>query len=95
MTWAKDRTRPALAAPGSLPQKEFARGAPSYSSPGRRTVELEAAVKQIGANAACVNGDAASLADLDHLFAEIKRHEGRLDILFANAGTARYAPIGE
>jgi NAD(P)-dependent dehydrogenase (short-subunit alcohol dehydrogenase family) len=35
-----------------------------------------------------VNGDAANLADLDYLFAEIKRHEGRFDILFAHAGTA-------
>jgi len=28
------------------------------------------------------------------VFAQIKREKGRLDILFANAGIARYAPLG-
>ena len=34
-------------------------------------------------------------ADLDRLFAQIKQEKGRLDIVFANAGTAKYAPLGE
>src|SRR5207247_3308984 len=28
------------------------------------------------------------------LFAQIKRGKGRLDVLFANAGVAKYAPLG-
>jgi NAD(P)-dependent dehydrogenase (short-subunit alcohol dehydrogenase family) len=33
--------------------------------------------------------------DLDRLFAQIKRERGRLDIVFANAGIAKYAPFGK
>src|ERR1700723_3721569 len=61
---------------------------------GRRQSELDAAVKEIGKNIAGVQGDVAKLADLDRLFAQIKREKGKLDIVFANAGIAPYAPLG-
>ena len=32
--------------------------------------------------------------DLDRLFARIRQEKGRLDILFANAGIAKYAALG-
>jgi NAD(P)-dependent dehydrogenase (short-subunit alcohol dehydrogenase family) len=32
--------------------------------------------------------------DLDRLFAHIDRDKGRVDVLFANAGVAKYAPFG-
>ena len=35
-----------------------------------------------------------NLGDLDRLFAQIERDKGRLDIVFANAGAAKYAPLG-
>jgi NAD(P)-dependent dehydrogenase (short-subunit alcohol dehydrogenase family) len=62
---------------------------------GRRKAQLEAAVKEIGENAAGVAGDVSNLADLDRLFARIKEQKGRLDILFANAGIAKYGTLGE
>src|SRR2546428_6058007 len=49
---------------------------------------------EIGKNATGVPGDVSNLADLDRLFAQIKREKGRLDIVFANAGVAKYAPLG-
>jgi NAD(P)-dependent dehydrogenase (short-subunit alcohol dehydrogenase family) len=61
---------------------------------GRREPELAAAVKEIGSNATGVQGDASNLGDLDRLFAQIERQKGKLDIVFANAGVARYAPLG-
>ncbi len=61
---------------------------------GRRQAELDAAVKQIGKQATGVQGDVGSLRDLDRLYAEVKRQHGRIDILFANAGTAELAPLG-
>jgi NAD(P)-dependent dehydrogenase (short-subunit alcohol dehydrogenase family) len=61
---------------------------------GRREKELAAAVKEIGRNVTGVQGDVSSLADLDRLFAQIKQEKGRLDIVFANAGVARFAPFG-
>ena len=41
-----------------------------------------------------VQGDVSNLGDLDRLFAQIKSEKGRLDIVFANAGVAKYAPLG-
>ena len=61
---------------------------------GRREPELAAAVKEIGSNVTAVQGDVSNLGDLDRLFAQIKREKGRLDIVFANAGVATYAPFG-
>jgi NAD(P)-dependent dehydrogenase (short-subunit alcohol dehydrogenase family) len=62
---------------------------------GRRDRELAAAVKEIGRNVIGVQGDAANFGDLDRLFAQIKREKGRLDIVFANAGTAQLASLGD
>jgi NAD(P)-dependent dehydrogenase (short-subunit alcohol dehydrogenase family) len=62
---------------------------------GRRDSELAGAVKEIGSNVTGVQGDVSNLGDLDRLFAQIKREKGKLDILFANAGVAKYAPLGK
>jgi len=61
---------------------------------GRRDPELAAAVKEIGRNVTGVQGDVSNLGDLDRLFAQIKREKGKLDIVFANAGVARFAALG-
>ena len=61
---------------------------------GRRDPKLTAAVKEIGRNVTGVQGNVSNLGDLDRLFAQIKRETGRLDIVFANAGVAQYAPLG-
>ena len=61
---------------------------------GRREAELTAAVKEIGRNVTGVQGDVSNLADLDRLFDQIKQEKGKLDIVFANAGVARYAALG-
>src|SRR6202048_1815346 len=62
---------------------------------GRRQPELAAAVKEIGSNVTGVQGDVSNLGDLDGLFAQIKREKGKLDIVFANAGVAKVAPLGK
>ena len=61
---------------------------------GRRNAELGAAVKEIGRNVTGVQGDVSNLGDLDRLFAQIKREKSKLDIVFANAGIAKFAPLG-
>jgi len=62
---------------------------------GRRKSELDAAVEQIGRNVTAVQGDVSKLADLDRLFATVKEVKGRIDIVFANAGIAEPAPLGD
>jgi len=61
---------------------------------GRRQSELDAAVKQIGKNVTAVQGDVSNLADLDRLYATVKQEKGHIDILFANAGTGEFGPLG-
>jgi NAD(P)-dependent dehydrogenase (short-subunit alcohol dehydrogenase family) len=61
---------------------------------GRRQSELDAAVKQIGKNITGVQGDVSNLADLDRLYATVKKQKGRIDILFANAGVGELVALG-
>ncbi|MEG3956787.1 SDR family oxidoreductase [Microcoleus sp. herbarium2] len=61
---------------------------------GRRQTELDAAVKEIGENVTGVQSDVSNLADLDRLFATIEQEQGHLDVVFANAGGANFAPLG-
>src|SRR5881628_1087861 len=61
---------------------------------GRRDPELAAAVREVGSNVTGVQGDVSKLGDLDRLYAQIKREKGKLDIVFANAGVAKYATFG-
>ena len=62
---------------------------------GRRQQQLDAAVAQLGSAARAVSGSVTDLADLDRLYATVKAERGGLDILFANAGTGSFAPLGE
>jgi NAD(P)-dependent dehydrogenase (short-subunit alcohol dehydrogenase family) len=62
---------------------------------GRRQNELDAAVKSIGDNVTGIQGDVSNLADLDRLYATIKREKGRVDVVFANAGGGVFAPLGQ
>src|SRR5436309_3435735 len=61
---------------------------------GPRDPELAAAVKEIGQNVTGVQGDVSNLGDLERLFAQIKQEKGKLDIVFANAGVAKFAALG-
>jgi NAD(P)-dependent dehydrogenase (short-subunit alcohol dehydrogenase family) len=79
---------------GLAAAKQFANEGAYVFISGRRDRELAAAVKEIGRNVSGVQGDVSNLGDLDRLFAQIKREKGKLDIVFANAGAARFARLG-
>lgn len=70
-----------------------AEGANVYVT-GRRQERLDEALEDIGTGAIGVQGDVSNLADLDRLYAQIKRDHGRVDVVFANAGVSESAPIG-
>jgi NAD(P)-dependent dehydrogenase (short-subunit alcohol dehydrogenase family) len=61
---------------------------------GRRQKELDAAAREIGPKAVAVKADAASMADLAHLFDTVKAAKGRVDVLFVNAGIYEFMPLG-
>src|SRR5437899_6157545 len=80
---------------GLATAKEFVNEGAYVFITGRREPELAAAVKEIGKNVTGVQGDTSNLGDLDQLFTQIKREKGKLDIVFANAGGAKFAPLGK
>jgi NAD(P)-dependent dehydrogenase (short-subunit alcohol dehydrogenase family) len=79
---------------GLATAKEFVKEGAYVFITGRRDSELAAAATEIGRNVTGVRGDVSNLRDLDRLFAQIKQEKGKLDIVFANAGAAKYAPFG-
>ncbi|AOI61751.1 SDR family NAD(P)-dependent oxidoreductase [Burkholderia diffusa] len=77
-------------------QRFAAEGAHVYLT-GRRQAELDIAVKSIreaGGEATGVRVDSTKLNELDALYAQIKEEQGRLDVLFANAGGGSMLPFG-
>lgn len=80
---------------GLASAKRFAQEGARVFLTGRRASELEKAVDEIGERAVGICSDISKLDDLDHLFAEVKRQAGQIDVLFANAGGGDFAPLGE
>jgi NAD(P)-dependent dehydrogenase (short-subunit alcohol dehydrogenase family) len=79
---------------GLATAKRFAAEGASVFITGRRQAELDAAEKEIGSHAVGVKADAASMADLAHLFDTVKAAKGHIDVLFANAGVYEFTPFG-
>lgn len=80
---------------GLAAAKLFAAEGAQVFMTGRRPAELDAAVREAGANAHGVCGDVSSLDDLDHLFSRVRDEAGRIDILFANAGGGALMPLDQ
>src|SRR5882672_4794029 len=80
---------------GLATEKEFVKEGAYVFITGRRDSELAAAATEIGGNVTGVRGDVSNLGDLDRLCAQIQREKGKLDIVFANAGSAKYAALGK
>jgi NAD(P)-dependent dehydrogenase (short-subunit alcohol dehydrogenase family) len=59
---------------------------------GRDRKTLDAAVSAIGAGTVAVQSDVSKLEDIDRLFSLVESKLGKIDVLFANAGIARFAP---
>jgi NAD(P)-dependent dehydrogenase (short-subunit alcohol dehydrogenase family) len=62
---------------------------------GRDRARLDQAVEEIGRNVTGVQGDGANLADLDRLFATVKKEKGHIDVLYASAGRGEFGKLGE
>lgn len=60
---------------------------------GRDQTTLDAAVASLGENAFGVKADVSNLSDITALFEQPNAKFGKIDILFVNAGIAKFAPI--
>ncbi len=72
-------------------QEEGARVAIS----GRSKKTLDEAVKIIGNSVLAVQADVTKLTEVDKLYSEVSKKLGKIDVLFVNAGVAKFAPLAE
>ena len=62
---------------------------------GRDQKTLDEAVKTIGGDTLAVKADVSKLGDIDKFFTQVAAKFGKIDALFANAGIAKFAPVGD
>ncbi|MEG5262892.1 SDR family oxidoreductase [Pseudomonas sp. JDS28PS106] len=79
---------------GLATAKRFAQEGAHVYITGRRQAELDTAVQEVG-NATGVRVDSTRLDQLDGLYDRIGAEQGRIDVLFANAGGGSMLPLGE
>ncbi|WP_326658983.1 SDR family NAD(P)-dependent oxidoreductase [Streptomyces sp. NBC_00385] len=60
---------------------------------GRSRARLDAAVKELGPGASGIVADTAELGAVDAMVETVRNRHGRLDSLFANAGTGTFLPF--
>src|ERR1700693_791028 len=60
---------------------------------GRSRNTLDEAVKSLGKDLLAIQADVAKLPDIDRLFAAVTQKLGKIDILFVNAGIAKFIPL--
>jgi NAD(P)-dependent dehydrogenase (short-subunit alcohol dehydrogenase family) len=60
---------------------------------GRSKKTLDEAVKILGKDALAVQADVAKLGEIDKLFAAVSEKFGKIDVLFVNAGVAKFVPL--
>jgi NAD(P)-dependent dehydrogenase (short-subunit alcohol dehydrogenase family) len=78
---------------GLATAKEFSRRGARVVISGRDEKTLAEAATSIGGEVLSVRADVSRLADLDKLFARTKERFGAVDVLFVNAGGAKFAPV--
>ena len=59
---------------------------------GRSQKTLDEAVKLLGSGILAVKADVSKLADLDRFYSLVAQKFGKIDILFVNAGVAKFGP---
>ena len=80
---------------GLATAQEFAREGARVAICGLNQKTLQAAKEALGAGSLAVRADVSNLADLDTMFATIKREFGHLDGIFVNAGYSEFLPFEE
>jgi len=78
---------------GLATAKLFQQAGAKVAISGRNQKSLDDAVRELGADVLAVRSDVSKLGDLDALFETATKKLGRIDVLFANAGIARFAPV--
>ena len=62
---------------------------------GRSQKTLDQATKTIGNGVLAIQADVSRLEDIDKIYSAVQKKLGKIDILFVNAGVAKFAPFAE
>jgi NAD(P)-dependent dehydrogenase (short-subunit alcohol dehydrogenase family) len=77
---------------GLATAKLFKESGAKVAISGRNQQSLDAAVKEIGGGVVAARSDVSKLADIDTFLGVAAKQLGRIDVVFANAGIAKFAP---
>jgi len=78
---------------GLATAKEFREQGARVVITGRDQRTLDEAKRAIGGDVLAVRSDASSFTEIDKLFAAVKEKFGKIDVLFVNAGVAKFEPV--
>jgi NAD(P)-dependent dehydrogenase (short-subunit alcohol dehydrogenase family) len=78
---------------GLATAKAFAAEGAEVVISARNRAKLGSVVAGIETKAIGILADVSRVQDIAPLMREVERRKGRIDVLFANAGIARFAPI--
>jgi NAD(P)-dependent dehydrogenase (short-subunit alcohol dehydrogenase family) len=80
---------------GLATAKQFRGEGARIAISGRSQKTLDEAAKQLGNDALVVQADVSKLEDADKLFSAVEKRFGKIDILFVNAGVAKFVPVDQ
>ena len=80
---------------GLATAKQFRDEGAQVAISGRSQKTLDEAAKELGKGALVLQADVSQLADADKLFAAVEKRFGKIDVLFVNAGVAKFVPIDQ
>jgi NAD(P)-dependent dehydrogenase (short-subunit alcohol dehydrogenase family) len=80
---------------GLATAKQFRDEGARVAISGRSQKTLDEAAKELGKDALVVQADVSKLADAERLFSAIEKRFGKIDILFVNAGVAKFVPVDQ
>ena len=78
---------------GLATAKELRRRGAQVIISGRDEKSLSEASEAIGSDTLAVRADVSKIAEIENLFAKVKQRFAGIDILFANAGVAKFSPV--
>jgi NAD(P)-dependent dehydrogenase (short-subunit alcohol dehydrogenase family) len=78
---------------GLATAKRFSDEGAKVAISGRSQKTLDEAVKYLGNGILAVKSDVAKLADLDRFYSTVAQKFGKIDVLFVNAGVAKFVPV--
>jgi len=62
---------------------------------GRSQKTLDEAAKTLGKDVLAIQADVSKLEDIDKIYTAVAKKFGKIDVLFVNAGVAKFAPFAE